>query len=976
MWRNQSAELNTSAFAPALTLLLETTIERAAMQTLAQVTEGDLLYCLLEQRADNAAFLALPEAERTAFLNAVGLLKNYLAPGVQLTDCLDAFDAVALRSSQEINPFERESWREPLGALIDGLPEDAGLQALLEGLFAAAETLPDGDLLTGLFRQGDLLAALAQSKVRRELFDESGALCAEVLRDRALFLLEQGLQLAARGGAAQAEPLHLLSAMVQYRESFTNLLLRRTGASAATARAANYLANAYGGTNESAARLPSVRASLSPALTATLEAALRTAAANGQARMGERELLLALLDSDSPKARYLLDDVLRLEIELFREVLVKEKEPDIIEPALPLDVCDCRNLTLTAQGTVPRPELLPDIVKVFFRKKNHNVLLHGDSGVGLSSVAEVLAEELRKGTFAAFRQTQVIRFDLSAVPPEDYVQAVERLFTYMDNEPQRIYVLEGFGKYFCDQFAACSRRLARNAYRLIAVVNTAEYTKLQNMSEVLSTFIEPIAVAEPSRDQSAAMIECALPGLEKEYGVTFAKGIVPVVMRMAGDYLISKRFPKKAVELLDWTAADVAAEIEMRGKGDRTVTKEAVAQRLSSQTSLPVETILGTGADKDYVYLLSRQLMGQEMAVGKVAGRLDLIQKGMVDKKAPAAVFVFAGLSGTGKTELAKQIAQIYSSSRRLITFEMASFGEAHSVSRMIGTPPGYVGYEEGGKLINDLIRDPYSVVLLDEIEKAHPKIWDPFLNLFDEGVITDMRGVTASGSKAFFVLTSNVGQFDIARMLARGCGAEEIEAAVLKQFNEETNPKTGEKCFRPEFIGRIMRRGGIVVFNALSLEAITGIARHMVGKVEKSFAEVYDSKLVCDDEVIDMLARITFEGNEAGIREPGKGYFGARPLDQLLDSHINNKLAAKLRQISGAPMVRIVLNGRETELVPVFNEADAQELLRQRRLSLLDRVNRRFDKLVTAPDGVFDAMKEEQLASLDRLLSEVGSIL
>jgi ATP-dependent Clp protease ATP-binding subunit ClpA len=471
-------------------------------------------------------------------------------------------------------------------------------------------------------------------------------------------------------------------------------------------------------------------------------------------------------------------------------------------------------------------------------------------------------------------------------------------------------------------------------------------------------------------------VDAAVSGIEAEYGVTVKKGVPAVAFRMAGDYLISRCYPKKAIELLAWTAADVAAEAEMRGSEERIVSKEDVAKQLASQTGLPVETILGTGADKDYAYLLSRQLVGQQAAVSKVAGRLDLIQKGMVDKKAPAAVFVFAGLSGTGKTELAKQIAQIYSSSRKLITFEMANFGESHSVSRLIGTPPGYVGYEEGGKLINDLNRDPYSVVLLDEIEKANPAIWDPFLNLFDEGAITDMRGITASGSKAFFVLTSNIGQYDITRMLREHCSMEEIEDAVMKKFTQEKHYKTHEQCFRPEFIGRIMRRGGIVVFNALSLDAMQGIARLMCRKIASDYAEVHDSKLLVDDDVIDMIAQTVYQENEDVIRVQGNGYFGGRRLDIMLDQFVKNKLAARLRQLASAPLVRIVRSGKDTEVVPVFGEGDAQALLRERRLALIDRVNRQFDRVVATPEGKFDDLSDEKLARLDSLLSEVHGMI
>jgi ATP-dependent Clp protease ATP-binding subunit ClpA len=440
--------------------------------------------------------------------------------------------------------------------------------------------------------------------------------------------------------------------------------------------------------------------------------------------------------------------------------------------------------------------------------------------------------------------------------------------------------------------------------------------------------------------------------------------------------MLAHRFPAKAIELLERTAADVAADAEMTGSPAREVGRGELARRLAALTGLPEETILGTGADKDYVDLLSRNLVSQEVAVAKVAGRLDLIQKGMVDKHGPAAVFVFAGLSGTGKTELAKQIAQIYSSSRAIIHFAMENFTESHSVSGLIGSAPGLIGYDEGGALINAMNRDPYAVVLLDEVEKAHPAVWDPFLNLFDEGTITDTRGVTASGTKSFFVMTSNIGQYEIADMLAAGAAQEEIEDTVMKLLPSFVHPSARQPCFRPEFVGRIMRRGGVVAFNALSYEALLGIARHLFSKVAHDYGEVHESRLICDDDVLEEIARIIYEENAAVIRAHQPGYIGARRLTMLMDQYVTNKLAAKLRQLAGAALVRVVMDAGHSELVPVYDDADAEALLTERRLAVLARVERRWNAILTAPDDAFADLDEVQLARMDRLLSEVGAVL
>ena len=974
MWKNNAAELNISAYSHSLEYLLSVILEQAAEKKCRRIGESNLLHALLTLDYDAPGYLALDRDVQTELVSARALLENHCAAGVTPADCRGVFAESLETGSAEINPFDRRSWRTSVAEIIDALADGADVTDLLSALFQQTDRLEDGNLLTGLYDCQALTAALSQAGEKAEFFDAEGMLRRKLFRDRAFFLVEAALRIAARSGEPKVQNHHVLLSFALQKESYTNLLLKKAG-NAFSVSLSDYLDSLYASGDENAAPYPSRRESFSDETVAMLEEASRVASAAGRLQTGEREILMALMDCEQPKLRYVIRNVLHIEPVLLNELLRDTEEPERIEPRLPKDVCECVNLTLKHGDPIIREELLQPIIRAFFRRKNRNVLLYGDGGTGMTTMGEVLAKVLADGRFSALAQMHVIRFDLRSPPPEQYESAAEKILQFMEEEPERIYFIEGFGSYFSEHFASCARRFSRNEYRMVICVSRTEYTELQNKSELLSDFIEPVALTESGLQEAIRMTEGALPALEKEYGATFAKNIAQMACRVASDYMISQRFPKKSIDLLARTAADVIADAEMKGLRDRSVTKEDVAKRLSTQTGLPVETILGTGADKDYVYLLKQKVVGQDVAVAKVAARMDLIQKGMVDKKAPAAVFVFAGLSGTGKTELAKQIAQIYSSSRKLITFAMANFGESHSVSQIIGTPPGYVGYEEGGKLINDLNRDPYSVVLLDEIEKAHPAVWDPFLNLFDEGVITDMRGVTASGSQAFFVLTSNIGQYDITRMLREGRSMDEISETVEKQFAEHNHFKTGQRCFRPEFIGRIMRRGGIVAFNALSEEALRGIARHMFDKVAKDYGAVHESKLICDDAVIDMIAHIVYEENEETIRCRGEGYYGGRRLDMMMNEHVTNKLASQIRQLAGAPLVRVVLNGSKTEIVPVYNDSDTQELMKQRKAQLLSRVGRRFAEITALPDDAFDGLDEDKLKTLDTLLAQIQAI-
>lgn len=976
MWKNGELELNTGRFRPSLGLLLEAAMMRAATERLTQISETDLLLALLTQDSNVAPLANLPEAERKSFFNAATLLTNYLATDVKKTNCIAAFTTLSCSGDDVLNPFLFESFCVPLGSLLNELPDGADLSDLILSLFSRRGELANGELLGELFRADDLLTAMRHQTDAAPLFDpETGALAGDAYQPRVWSAIEKALDLASHAGEAVVLPVYLLAAACSLRDSYTFLLFRQGGAVFSSAQISAYLRNTYYADQPKRSQLPKEKRSFSAEAVEVLLAAQARANCVGRCRIGERELICELLNRTDAKLQYFVSGVLRVDPAYCARLCEELDEPETIEAVLPLELGECENFSAIKRELVIRDNILDPVVKVLFRKTARNVLLYGDAGTGRTGFAMALAAALREGRFASLRQLQVIWVDLSGVAKEDYERIAQKALRVFSEEPDRLYVVEGFSKYWKEHFSEVTRTLQKNEYRLMLIVDTVDYNELAAMGETLTRCTEAICLPEPGSAETQKMVELALPDLEKEYGVTFAKDVPLAAYRMANDYLLSKRFPKKVIELLEQTAADVVAEAEMRAMPNALVTRDHLAARMSAQTGLPAETILGTGADKDYSFLLSQRLFGQEAAVGMVAGRLDLIQKGMVDKKAPAAVFIFAGLSGTGKTEMAKQIAQIYSSSRKLITFEMASFGEAHSVSRLIGTPPGYVGYEEGGKLINDLNHNPYSVVLLDEIEKAHPAVWDPFLNLFDEGVVTDMRGVTASGSKAFFVLTSNIGQYEIARMIREGRSQDEIVQVVKGKFDTEIHEKAKVPCFRQEFIGRITRRGGIVVFNALSKQALEGIARQMFAKTAREYGDVHDGRLICDDDVLAMLATRVFESNEQAIRR-GSGYYGGRELDILMNQYVDNKIASQLRHLTGVPLVRIVKQGNDTAVVPVQNEADAATLLAERHRALADRVAKQFDRIATFPPAALTGLSDERLARMNALLSEMDIVI
>ncbi|NIO79574.1 MAG: AAA domain-containing protein, partial [Candidatus Aminicenantes bacterium] len=299
------------------------------------------------------------------------------------------------------------------------------------------------------------------------------------------------------------------------------------------------------------------------------------------------------------------------------------------------------------------------------------------------------------------------------------------------------------------------------------------------------------------------------------------------------------------------------------------MTAEDVIKIVAEISSIPEETLSGISIKADYEKDLSAVVIGQDEAVKAVATDLRLIKAGRTQPNKPASVMFFAGLTGVGKTELAKALAKFYSSSKRLQTYTMGNFTQAHTISQIVGVPPGYVGHEQGGRLINDLNSDPYCVFLLDEAEKAHPDIWKPFLNLFDEGWVVDTRGVKAFGDRAIFILTSNAGHEIISRMSQADEPMEKIIEKVKESLSKIRHSQSTEPVFSPEFLARIKR---IIIFQPLSQEAMEGICRKQIAQMQENYKKKLEKTLLIPETLIKYIGEKSYKIDwNSGGKEGGR---------------------------------------------------------------------------------------------------------
>jgi ATP-dependent Clp protease ATP-binding subunit ClpA len=391
-------------------------------------------------------------------------------------------------------------------------------------------------------------------------------------------------------------------------------------------------------------------------------------------------------------------------------------------------------------------------------------------------------------------------------------------------------------------------------------------------------------------------------GLQQRYGVAIDEEAVRQAVTLTAGYILNDHLPAKALKVLHRACEDLDYERGQLGAGRARVTAEDVLRRVAESSGVPEETLRGVAGRADYERSLADWVVGQEEAVREVATELGLIKAGMTDPGKPASVLLFLGQTGTGKTELAKALARLYSTSKRLRVYTLGNCVEPHSVSTIIGVPPGYVGHDRGGRLVNELHADPYCVFLLDEADKAHPDVLQPFLNLFDEGYVCDQRGARGHAGKAIFILTSNIGQRMIADWAREGKSRAEISTRMKEVLSQIRHPKAERPVFAPEFLARIKR---VIVFNPLDRAAMDGICRKQVADLRQAWATRRGKQLEVPEAFVEYVGGWAYKLNErAGGKEGGR--IVRKLLADWLEAKLQREIAERPDAYKAATAVKI----------------------------------------------------------------------
>jgi ATP-dependent Clp protease ATP-binding subunit ClpA len=586
----------------------------------------------------------------------------------------------------------------------------------------------------------------------------------------------------------------------------------------------------------------------------------------------------------------------------------------------------CTNLTARAKAkkidpVIGREKEIEELTLVLARRQKSNVMLIGDPGVGKTAIAEGLARKIEEGAVPKFiKDHAVYSLDISAMLAGskyrgDFEERLKMVLTALEKKKNCIlfideaHMMSGAGAVgggSNDMANMLKPALGKGTIKVIASTTWEEFRKHFEKDRALMRRFQRVVVNEPSEVVAIKIIKGLRKYYEKHHGVKITNQAVIDSVKYSVKYMTDKKLPDKAIDLIDCASARFKVKDEEGG----TVDHDEIVFEVAKITGLPLDQIAAKENNnlKNLDKNLRSKVFGQEKAIEALLDKIYIAQAGLKGINKPVGSFLLVGPTGVGKTEVAKQLAT--NMNVELVRFDMSEYQEQHSVAKFIGAPPGYVGFEDNaGQLITKLQEHPNCVLLLDEVEKAHPSVLTVLLQLMDNGFVTGSNGKKADGRNAIIMMTSNLGAAD-AEKNSVGFGSLERDGDPKDAIN---------KFFAPEFRNRL---DGIIRFGKLDQQTMI--------KVVKKFID--DLNTLIKDKNVHI--RPTVDAVEFLIKKGFDSKMGARPLQRTIDEHIKKPLSKEILfgSLTNGGIVEIGVNGDNltlnyVDILPVKQKASESDV-------------------------------------------------
>ena len=544
---------------------------------------------------------------------------------------------------------------------------------------------------------------------------------------------------------------------------------------------------------------------------------------------------------------------------------------------------------------IGREEEIQRLIQILSRRTKNNPILIGDPGVGKTAIVDGLVTKIENDDVPSYLKDKIIysldiglmlagakyrgEFEERLKKVIEEVKKSDKIILFID-EMHTIVGAGATGENSMDASNILKPVLSRGDIQVIGATTIDEYRKSIEKDTGLERRLQSILIEEPSKEETIKILKGLKFKYEKFHNVKISDEAIKTAVDLSNRYIMDRFLPDKAVDVIDEAASRAKIKGSKSKNNKVSINSDIVTEIIGLWTGIPINKIVKSEGDKllNLEGILHKRVIGQNDAVNSVSKAIRRSRSGLKDPKRPIGSFLFLGPTGVGKTELCKALAEAhFGSENQIIRVDMSEYMEKHSVSKLIGSPPGYIGHDDGGQLTESVRRHPYSLVLFDEIEKAHEDIFNILLQILDEGRLTDSKGRTVDFKNTVIIMTSNIGAKFINKQESIGFTSNKNDEDVSYNIMKKNILSEVKNRFKPEFINRI---DDIVVFHKLSLSNLNDISKILINDL-KNRLEKLGIKLEISNSVLDFISKYGIDLE-----------YGARPLKRAIQKELEDILA------------------------------------------------------------------------------------